>query len=34
MASALQTPATLALYGDLGSGKTCFVKGLVRGLGS
>lgn len=34
MASALQRPATIALYGDLGSGKTCFVKGLVRGLGS
>lgn len=34
MASALRPPATLALYGDLGSGKTCFVKGLVRGLGS
>jgi tRNA threonylcarbamoyladenosine biosynthesis protein TsaE len=34
MATALRPPATIALYGDLGSGKTCFVKGLVRGLGS
>jgi tRNA threonylcarbamoyladenosine biosynthesis protein TsaE len=34
MATALQPPKTIALYGDLGSGKTCFVKGLVRGLGS
>ena len=34
MATALEPPATVALYGDLGSGKTCFVKGLVRGLGS
>lgn len=34
MATALKPPATIALYGDLGSGKTCFVKGLVRGLGS
>jgi len=23
----------VALYGELGSGKTCFVQGLVRGLG-
>ena len=34
MATALRPPATLALYGELGSGKTCFVKGLVHGLGS
>lgn len=34
MATALEPPATVALYGELGSGKTCFVKGLVRGLGS
>jgi tRNA threonylcarbamoyladenosine biosynthesis protein TsaE len=26
--------SVLALKGDLGSGKTCFVKGLVAGLGS
>ena len=25
--------AVLALHGDLGSGKTCFVQGLAKGLG-
>lgn len=34
LATTLQAPVTLALYGELGSGKTCFVKGLARGLGS
>ncbi len=28
----LQTPAVLALMGDLGSGKTVFVQGVARGL--
>ena len=30
----LETGSVLALKGDLGSGKTVFVKGLVAGLGS
>jgi tRNA threonylcarbamoyladenosine biosynthesis protein TsaE len=30
----LETGSVLALRGDLGSGKTIFVKGLVAGLGS
>ena len=34
LATTLCPPATLALYGQLGAGKTCFVKGLARGLGS
>lgn len=31
--SHLQEAAVLRLIGDLGSGKTCFVQGLARGLG-
>lgn len=33
LASTLAPGAVLALYGDLGSGKTHFVKGIARGLG-
>ena len=33
IASALTLPATLALWGSLGTGKTQFVKGLAAGLG-
>jgi len=33
LASALQPGDVLALYGDLGAGKTHLVKGIVRGLG-
>lgn len=29
----LQAPCILALFGDLGAGKTTFMQGLVRGLG-
>ncbi len=33
LASALPPNSVIALYGDLGAGKTTFVQGLVRGLG-
>jgi tRNA threonylcarbamoyladenosine biosynthesis protein TsaE len=33
IAAALDPGAVLALYGDLGTGKTHFVKGVARGLG-
>ena len=32
-ASALPNGAVVALYGDLGAGKTAFVRGMVRGMG-
>lgn len=32
LASRLKIGDLIALYGDIGSGKTCFVKGLARGL--
>lgn len=32
LAAALQPGDVLALCGDLGSGKTCFIQGLARGL--
>lgn len=31
--STLSVPAIVALHGELGSGKTCFVQGMARGLG-
>lgn len=34
LAPALPPNTLIALYGDLGAGKTTFVQGLVRGLGS
>jgi len=33
LASALEEPIVIALAGDLGAGKTTFVKGLAKGLG-
>ena len=30
----IESGAFLALYGDLGAGKTCFVSGLAKGFGS
>lgn len=32
LAESLVADDVVALYGDLGSGKTCFVKGVARGL--
>ena len=32
IAASLEGPAVLALHGDLGSGKTCFVQGLAEAL--
>jgi tRNA threonylcarbamoyladenosine biosynthesis protein TsaE len=34
LAQALGPGAVVALSGELGAGKTCFVQGLVRGLGA
>ena len=34
MADKLNAGAVVALYGDLGSGKTTLIRGLVRGLGA
>jgi len=33
LAAALGGPAVIALYGEMGSGKTCFVQGLAMALG-
>ena len=34
LAAALAPGAVVALVGELGAGKTCFIQGLVRGLGA
>ena len=33
LAERLSPGAVVALYGDLGAGKTCFVRGMARGMG-